>query len=82
MLEIKKKHEYLLWFVFYELRIVLARFRRSKEEASWPRPGQNMWMSVDSQEQLDQLMANLSQSGVRESKLRRSLEKNYESLVR
>jgi len=58
------------------------RFRKSKEETTWPRPGQNMWMSVDSQEELDKLMKSLNQTGIRESKLHRALEKNYDSILR
>ncbi|CAK8676632.1 unnamed protein product [Clavelina lepadiformis] len=58
------------------------RFRKSKDEATWPRPGQNLWLSVDSKELLDLLMANLCKNGVRESKLLHNLEKNYDSIIK
>ena len=69
-------------FPFEGLIFSGPRFRKSKEETSWPRPGQNMWMSIDSQEELDSLMKSLCPNGIRESKLHRALEKNYDSIVR
>nr|CAB3225102.1 tyrosine-protein kinase BAZ1B [Phallusia mammillata] len=58
------------------------RFRKSKQEATWPRPGQNMWMELNSVEELEKLTKTLMWQGVRESKLKQALKNNYDAIVR
>ena len=59
-----------------------ARFRKSKEETTCPSAGDNLWLSVDTQEELDSLMQSLCTRGLRESKLHRALKAKYDCIVK
>uniref|UniRef100_H2Z6I1 WAC domain-containing protein n=1 Tax=Ciona savignyi TaxID=51511 RepID=H2Z6I1_CIOSA len=52
-----------------------------KEEVTWPHMGQNLWYSIETQEQLDQLVSSLCKTGIRESRLIKSIEKNYDLII-
>ncbi|XP_078484589.1 tyrosine-protein kinase BAZ1B [Ciona intestinalis] len=58
------------------------RFRKSKEEVTWPHVGLNLWHSIDDQQQLDQLVSSLCKNGIRESRLIKSIRKHYDLIVK
>nr|XP_018670950.1 tyrosine-protein kinase BAZ1B isoform X2 [Ciona intestinalis] len=58
------------------------RFRKSKEEVTWPHVGLNLWHSIDDQQQLDHLVSSLCNNGIRESRLLKSIRKHYDVIVK
>ncbi|XP_046339571.1 tyrosine-protein kinase BAZ1B-like [Haliotis rufescens] len=54
--------------------------KKSETESTTPRPGQNLWFSCDSVEDLDTLLKALQPRGIRESNLKSEIQKKYDDL--
>ncbi|XP_067654301.1 tyrosine-protein kinase BAZ1B-like [Haliotis asinina] len=54
--------------------------RKSDTETSFPRPGQNLWFTCDTVEDLEALLKALVPMGIRESQLKSEIEKKYDEL--